>query len=321
MKKKTNNTNIDADISESSNNILLIGYKSSIRRHLLEVFIGCVVISIACLFIFQHINFIPFLVTLASLTGEMWWKSRKSLILQDNALFYGDEKIEWSDITRYTKWDSFSIPFVPWKFEGVTVYYKNTCFCVYSRAVGYDIFLRKLESLSFTTTSTVQWFQYSPRLMRVFRYSLAFALSIAFLLVLSLSLIIILALVIAVYFLVRSFVQSKRNTTKNIPQDAWIAGAGSLLLFCLLYYIFQSPYIIFILTIIPISIIVWYPWQPKKIAIAEEALFIGKQAAYPLRHLRTSRIISRFFLFKVWALNFANGDVKIFPCLGNFNFL
>lgn len=323
VKQQTNNTNIniDEDIIEQNNNILLIGYSQTTRQRLFLISVISISVSIVCLFIFQHISFIPFLATLASLTGEMWWKSRKSLILRDNALFYGDEKIEWSDITRYTKWDSFSIPFVPWKLDGVTVYYKNTCFCVYSRAVGYDIFLRRLESLSFTTTSTVQWFQYSPRLMRIFRYALAFFLSVAFFLVLSLSLIIILALVIAVYFLVRSFVQSKRNTTKNIPQDAWIAGAGSLLLFCLLYYIFQSPYLIFVITIIPISIILWYPWQPKKIAIAEEALFVGKQAAYPLRHLRTSRIISRFFLFKVWSLSFANGDVRILPCLENFNFL
>ena len=123
------------------------------------------------------------------------------------------------------------------------------------------------------------------------------------------------------FFIVRSFIRSKKNRTQNIPEDAWIAGFIGLVLFCILYYIFQSPTIIFAISIVPLGCLLWLPWQPKRIAIIEESLFLGKHSAYPLRHLRTSHMISRWLIFKIWHLSFANGDVWILPCIENFNIL
>jgi len=321
MTDNKNESQENVSIKNQEEYTILVGYKDSTRRYLLQGSVLCATLSLILLFVFGQLLFIPLLATAASLMAEMWYRSRKLLVLKQGNLWYGEEKLSWNDILRYTTWDSFKIPFTPWKWEGVTIYHKTQQFCIYSHVENYDVFLNKLNSLSAHTTPTPLWYQYSPRLVRVIRYVLAFLFSFLFFLILSLSYLIIIAIAVLGFFIVRSFIRSKKNRTQNIPEDAWIAGFIGLVLFCILYYIFQSPTIIFAISIVPLGCLLWLPWQPKRIAIIEESLFLGKHSAYPLRHLRTSHMISRWLIFKIWHLSFANGDVWILPCIENFNIL
>ncbi len=300
------------------NSVFLMGYKNSTRRYLLQISIACVVLSLLLLVLFNQVSAIPLLLTGASLAGELWWNSRKSLKLTDKGLLLGEEEIPWSEIVRYTTWGPLGIPLTPIKIQGVNLYFKEECYCIYSTADGYHDLLKKLESLKFSDPKEPVWYQYPKRVVRVLRYAVAFTLSFLFLLVFALSLLVILAIVVGGYFVFRSLVKSKREGSKTLPEDAWVAGAGSLVLFCVVYYIFQSPYLIFFLGILPLAAIVWFPWQPQPLSIISDALFVGKKEAYPLRHLRTSRIIPKLFILKIWQLSFGNGDVNIFPFLENF---
>jgi hypothetical protein len=82
----------------------------------------------------------------------------------------------------------------------------------------------------------------------------------------------------------------------------------------------------FLVGFIPVVLFLWYPWHPASLAILHEAVFAGKNTgkktgknnAYPLRHLRSERMMSKFFVFKIWELVFANGGVTIFPLLEDF---
>ena len=47
------------------------------------------------------------------------------------------------------------------------------------------------------------------------------------------------------------------------------------------------------------------------------SLFVGKKQAYPLRHLRTTKSISKFFFLRYQRLSFANGDIDVYPYLVN----
>jgi len=178
------------------NAVFLFGYKNSTRRYLLQISIACVVLSLLLLVLFNQVSAIPLLLTGASLAGELWWNSRKSLKLVETGLLSGDQEIPWSDIVRYTTWGPFGIPLTPIKIQGTTLYLKEESFCIYSTADGYNPLLKKLESLKFPDIKEPVWYQYPKRVVRVLRYTIAFFLSFIFLLVFALSLLVILAVVV-----------------------------------------------------------------------------------------------------------------------------
>ena len=297
---------------------LLLGYKESIRRYLLQATIICGALCLVLLF-FEEIAPIPLLLAAGSLTGELWWRSKKSLCLVDKGLKYGEEFYSWEDIVRYTTWGPVGIPWTPIKLEGLTIYFKNgTSVSLYSRIIGYEQLLQKLKSLSYPPAPEPLWYRYPDRVLRVARYAIASTFALFILLLISLQFLVILAVVIAGYFVIRSFVKNKREKGETMPRDAWIAAGGSITLLCLLFFIFKSPYLLMLLGSIPVLAVIWVPWTPAPLALISESLFVDKKRAYPLRHLRTVRMVSRFFVIKIWQLTFANGDVAVVPILENF---
>ncbi len=301
----------------TENQMMLVGYSESTRRYLLQISVACIAVSLVMLF-FGQISLIALLIVIASLTSELWLTSRKPWFFSTEGLLYGTTVVPWSSIQRYTKWGPFGIPWTPFKIQGITLYFPDGTLCVSSRSPAFEMLLRKLETLSYPATPEPLWYQYPPQVLRAIRYAIAFAFAIMCLLIFLLSILIILIAVVVVYFIVRSLVQNKRSKSETLPQDAWIAGAGSLILFCVLYYIFQSPYLLFLMILIPIAFVLWFPWQPTPVALISECTFVGKKQAYPLRHLRTAKMVSRFFILKIWQLSFANGDVNVMPFLENF---
>lgn len=301
------------------NDNILIGYSASTRRYLLQIAIGSTIFCLFLLIWLEKPSAVPLLFVAACLTGELWWTTRQTLRLIPEGLLYCGKEIPWSTITRYTKWGPFGIPLTPFKVQGVTLYLKDgTSWCISSKAIAFDRLLRQLEQLTYPPAPEPLWHHYPPLVMRAIRYILSVIISILFLLILAADFLLILGGVILVYFIVRSYIQSHRKGAQTLSQDAWIAGSVSLILLCVLYFIFESPYLLLTIALIPMGIILWFPWQPASVALIGDTLFVGKKRAYPLRHLRTNMTISKFFLFKFWQLIFSNGEVLIMPTLENF---
>jgi hypothetical protein len=128
MTDNKNESQENVSIKNQEEYTILVGYKDSTRRYLLQGSVLCATLSLILLFVFGQLLFIPLLATAASLMAEMWYRSRKLLVLKQGNLWYGEEKLSWNDILRYTTWDSFKIPFTPWKWEGVTIYHKTQQF-------------------------------------------------------------------------------------------------------------------------------------------------------------------------------------------------
>lgn len=301
------------------NQSLLIGYSASTRRYFLQIAIGSAVFCLFLLIWMGKPSVVPLLLAIASLTSELWWTTRHPMYLMPNGLLHDTKEIPFSAITRFTKWGPFGIPWTPFKIQGVTLYLNDgTSWCISSKAPAFDPLLRCLDALTYPPPPEPLWYHYPPLVMRAIRYIISFALSLLFLLIVAMDFLLILGGVVLAYFIARSYIQSRRQGAQTLSQDAWIAGSVSLILLCVLYFIFDSPYLLLTIALIPMGIVLWFPWQPSSIALIADAVFVGKKRAYPFRHLRTTITISKFFLFKFCQLSFANGDVLIMPTLENF---
>lgn len=309
--------------------LVLSGYVGATRRYFFRGAIICAGLSViflvtACYWaaMISVIGTIPLLIVVASLMAELWWRSKLPLnfVVNTLSLKYGDEPIPWEDINRYTKWGPIGIPWTPIKFEGVLLYLKTgKTLSVYSYAAGYPLLMQRLQTRQFPAPIEPVWYCYPPRVLRSVRYLLAFLFSILYMLVWVLWHIIILVAAVAGYFVVRSFIKSYRKEGKALREDIWIALFGCVLLVGILVWLLNWPFVRFLVGFIPVALLLWIPWQPEPFAIYKEALCCGKKMAYPLRYLKVNQTISKFFIFKMWQLKFANGDVFLLPVLEDFD--
>ena len=326
--------------------MLLIGYSGKKREYFLEGFIGSMLIVGVALWLKYH-QAIPLLFAASCLIGELWWRNKYFLELLPDGLKYGPEPIPWDNVARYTTWGPIGIPWTPIKLEGINLYLKSgQTFTIYSKAPGYAMLLQRLQTKQFPPLPEAVWYSYPARPIRTLRYGLAFLFALVYMVIYAIAqLVLIVGVVVLAYFTYQKGALLYKKQGKSwLPERIWIAIiaalCGLVLLALLIFLLNKIPiigwllgiivaifmylfnfvmsmfdWLPFILGFVPAALLIWYPWQPAPLALISDSLLRGKKAAYPLRHLRTERTSSKFFVLKIWELIFANGEVAVFPLL------
>ncbi|WP_372368421.1 hypothetical protein [Candidatus Uabimicrobium sp. HlEnr_7] len=270
---------------------------------------------IILLYISQFYSLIPILFTIGCLMAEVRWFMRKPMALnlvgETSGISYGNENISWKEFHSYSKWGPIGIPFTPLRYKGIYLHRANTkSINLNSTYKGFEEVSEMVEKKKIPL-STSTWYQYPKVTLRFLRYLTATVFCTAYSLFMSFLLLII----PVVYFIYR---RKKVNDKKeNIAEDTWISIFVGAIMLIPAIVLLSYPFIAFLFCFIPVFTILWFPWQPKPLCLHNDTLFVGKKKAYPLRHLRTTKSISKFFFLRYQRLNFANGDVDIYPYLIN----
>ena len=296
--------------------ITLTGSSNAQRRYQGRTAIICIVVSIV-LCIFNFTIPIPLLLVVATLMGRAWKRNGKSLKLMAGGLKYGEDIFSWEDIKRYTTWGPFGIYWTPINFYGIKICFpEGKEVYVSSNSPGFDLLLHRLKKLKFSSPEGPLWHEYPACVIRFIREALAILFCVVYIMFLLFKWFILLSAGGFIAYLI--FRMLRRNKTgKTFSRDFWIS-----IILCtsilLLFYLLSNSFWLLLIAVAVISVILWIPWKPDGFIIVKNTLFVGKNNAYPLRHLKTSQVISKYFLLKKWRLKFANGQVDIYPLLENF---
>ena len=291
-----------------------IGYNPLTMRFF---FNGTIVIFsiIILLYLSQFYSLIPILFTIGCMMAEIRWYMRKPMALnlagQTSGISYGNENISWKDFHSYSMWGPIGIPFTPLRYRGIYLHRPNSKpISMNSTFKGFEEVVEMLEKKKVPVASQT-WYQYPKVVLRFLRYLFAFVFCTAYSLFMSFLLLII----PIVYFIYR---RKKVNDKKeNIAEDTWVSVIVGGVLLIPAFILLSYPFVAFLFCFLPVVTILWFPWSPKPLSLHNDILFVGKKQAYPLRHLRTTKSISKFFFLRYQRLSFANGDIDVYPYLVN----
>jgi hypothetical protein len=335
----------------SDEGVLLVGYNLGKRHYFLQGFVACVAVCVVA-FVWPKLlpqKAVPLLFASACLLGELWWRSKYPLHLVDIGFKCGEELIPWEQVSRCTSWGPFGIPWTPLKFQGINIYLKNEqSFSVYSNAPGFSKLQERIQTRQQAPLAEPVWYRYPSRPLRFMRYVVAFLFALIYMVLLAVvELVLIIGLVVGGYFLYQWGNKLYHAHNKKLPEKVWfiaigtIAGGGLLVLaIYLLTFVpvissilgFFKTFFIYLFSLlshlldwlpllagfIPVFLVLWFPWKPDPVTVMNDALFLGETKAYPLRHLRSERMSSKFLVFKLWELVFANGSIALYPLLEDF---
>lgn len=297
--------------------IPLAGWTSLKKGYFVEGIIVCTVLGII-LYIFKIKAPLPFIVILISLFAEWWWADRKLLKFTFQGLSRAGDPIPWEKISRYTIWGPVGIPLTPIQLQGMILYLVDgKTLSVSSRAPGYQPLLDRLSQLKLPAPE--MWHHYPRGMTRVLRYLAALGFGVFLvLLVFFAKFVLVVAAVAVVYWVFRNWRKSRKQHRKVSQKYFWMVGITLVLAAGISFFVFKGLLENVAVVTVPVLVILWFPWRFPPVALFHDALFVGKRKAYPLRHLRTWREESKFFVLKFWRISFANGDVDIWPFLENF---
>ncbi len=295
----------------------IIGYKPATRNYLLQA-TGFIIVCCGVMYFLKSYLTISILLVVGSAMVEVWWKTKTKISFSSESIQVNKLSIPWNEVTKVIRWGPLGIPFTPLKYNGVRIYKENKLVTsINSTYRGFEQLETFLEEKKYSSFDENSWCEYPPVVVRAARYLVAFLYAISFVIILSFLAILILLVIAAGYFMYRRFTQMHKDG-KALPEDAWVTVMSCLAVFLLFGLLEYFPFLQLLLGCIVALAIIWLPWKPSALWVGSEALFVGSKKAYPLRHLRTIREVSKFFIFKFWELSFANGTVKIYPFLENF---
>lgn len=274
---------------------------------------------IIVLYLMSAYSLIPLLFVSGCMMTEIRWRMRKNIAIilsgKDSGLQYGKSHISWESIKKYNSWGPIGIPLTPFRYKGISLSLdREKDIHLNSTYRGFDEILELLQKKKIPKySSEASWYNYPTVVTRSLCYITAFVFCILFSVFLSFSLLII---PIAYFIYKRKKATDKKD---GLAEDTWITVLAGIAFLLMSFYLLQNSFLMTLICFVPTVAILWFPWKNNPLCIEKETLFVGKKQAYPLRHLRTVKTISKYLILRYQRLSFVNGDVDVYPYLQNFD--